>query len=488
MGIIQRQAIKNLFTNYTGIAIGFVNLIVIMPRFLTPEEVGLTRILYSFSMLVAMFVPLGIGNATTKYFPQFRDRDKKHHGYFGFMLLFPVAGYLIAALALWTMRGFITDQYRAESALFTEFFNYVFPLTFFLSFLTVLNIYCYSLFKTTVPSFINDVIIRLLVIGVISVYYLKWITLNQFILCYVIIYGIQLVFLLIYIWYEEPPSFKIDWNAFKTKGVEKIFRYSLILWLAAVASQGLKELGTIMLGKYMALEFVAVYAIAAFIPVIIEAPLGALEKIASFKISDAWKHNDKEQIQTIYRKSVLYMALLGGILFLLVNANIDNLLKLMPEKYQAGNYVVNIISLGTLINMVTGLNTAILFSSDKYHYGAGLLIMLVVMSFLLQFIFIPMYEIEGAALATALSSVLYNSISFFVVWKHFRLQPFDRKTLAVFFIIALCIITNYFIPQQTNFIADIIIRSLIIVIVYGASIFFMKIIPDYRELLKIKKE
>ena len=39
-----------------------------------------------------MFVPMGIGNATTKYFPLFKNEQTKHHGFFGFMLLFPLLG------------------------------------------------------------------------------------------------------------------------------------------------------------------------------------------------------------------------------------------------------------------------------------------------------------------------------------------------------------------------------------------------------------
>jgi hypothetical protein len=54
MGVIQRQAIKNFFTTYLGIAIGFVSLIWIQPNFLSKEQLGLTRLIYSFSMLVAM--------------------------------------------------------------------------------------------------------------------------------------------------------------------------------------------------------------------------------------------------------------------------------------------------------------------------------------------------------------------------------------------------------------------------------------------------
>jgi hypothetical protein len=59
MGVIKRQGIKNTIATYIGFVIGFVNLIIIQPNFLSKEELGLTRVLYSFALLVAMFVPMG---------------------------------------------------------------------------------------------------------------------------------------------------------------------------------------------------------------------------------------------------------------------------------------------------------------------------------------------------------------------------------------------------------------------------------------------
>ena len=78
MGVIRRQGIKNTIIGYLGILIAFVSFFVVQPYCLTKEEIGLTRVLYSFSIIVAMFVPLGIGNATIKYFPLFKDEEKKN--------------------------------------------------------------------------------------------------------------------------------------------------------------------------------------------------------------------------------------------------------------------------------------------------------------------------------------------------------------------------------------------------------------------------
>ena len=488
MGVIQKQGLKNTITTYLGIAIGFVSLIVIQPQFLTKEELGLTRILYSFSILVAMFVPLGIGNATTKYFPLFKDSDRNHHGYFTFMLLFPALGFVVTAIVLWLLKDFIVGQYIKESPLFTEYFYYVFPLTFILAVISCLNVYCYANYKSTIPAFLNDVVARLLVIAVITTYFLKWITLQQFIACYVLLYGLQLLLLLAYIFQFDKPKFKIDMPYFREKNFLQLVNYGLLLWFAGVASIGLKYLDSIMLGKYLPLSFVGIYTIAAFIPTVIEAPLTALEKIAASRISFAWAENNRKEILEIYRKSSLYMLALGGLLFVGININIINLLSFLPEGYQQGASVVLIISFGTLINMITGANAPILFNSDKYRWGAFFLIALAVLSVVFQMVFIPRFGLNGAAIATVSCYILYNLFMTTVIWRFYNLHPFDRKMIPVAAAIVFCFIVNYFLPVMENKIADMVSRSAIITLIYLAFVYRFRVLEEFHHLLPWHKK
>jgi O-antigen/teichoic acid export membrane protein len=487
MGVIRRQGITNTITTYIGIVIGFVSLIVISPRFLTKEELGLTRILYSFSLLAAMFVPMGIGNATTKYFPLFKNEKTRHHGFFGFMLLFPFIGFIIGSGTIWLLKDFIMNQYRRESPLFLDFFNYVFPLIFLLSFIGVLGIYCASHFKSTVPSFLNDVIVRLLTIGLISIYYLKLLTLRQFISCYVGIYAFQLFAIVCYIFIFDKPQLKIDWIFFRQKKIFGLISYGMLLWFAAVASVGLKYFDSIMIAKFMPLGYVGIYTIAAFIPTVIEAPLTAIDKIAASKISFAWADNKHEEIYSIYHKSSLYMFLIGGFLFLIININIASLLTFLPVDYTQGRIVVHIISVGTLFNMATGLNSTILISSDRYRIGAVYLILLAFMLVGLQMIFIPKFGLEGAALATSLSALIYNSMMTLTVWKFFRLQPFDKKNLRIAFLIVACFFLNYLIPDFENQYINIGVHSFIISLIYFLAVYMLNIVPEFNKYLKWEK-
>lgn len=478
MGVIKRQGIKNTIATYIGFAIGFVNLIVIQPQFLTKEELGLTRVLYSFSLLVAMFVPMGIGNATTRFFPVFKDPDQRHHGYFGFMLLFPLAGFLLAAAGLWLFKGFIMARYAAESPLFNEFYSFVFPLTFAVSFIAVISVYCSANFKSTVPTYLNDIVVRLLTIGVVSVYYLRLIDLDAFVTAFTGIYFIQLTGLLVYVYWFERPGWKIDWPFFRTQKVMQLVRYGLLLWFAGVASIGLKYFDAIMIGQYLPLSFVGIYTVAAFIPTIIEAPLNAFDRIASSKIAFAWQENNRREIDSIYRKSSLYMFMAGGFLFLNVNLNIHDLFSFLPEGYAAGAEIVLILSAGSLFNMATGLNAAVLFTSEKYRYGAVFLIALAAVVLLLQVMLIPLLGMNGAALATALASFFYNGLLFIFVYRHFGLQPFGRGNLLVLALVILLFAAGSLLPSTGSPALNILYKSVLVSSTYLLVVYTTRIAPE----------
>ena len=92
MGIIAKQGILNSVFSYIGVLLGFISIVYIQSNFLKTEEIGLTRILISFSFMAAIFIPLGIGSITTRFFPQIRNVDNKHHGHFFMIFIFCLIG------------------------------------------------------------------------------------------------------------------------------------------------------------------------------------------------------------------------------------------------------------------------------------------------------------------------------------------------------------------------------------------------------------
>lgn len=486
MSSIKKQGIQNVIITYAGVGIGFISLLFIQPNLLKPEELGLTRILIAAASLIATILPLGVSTVTTKFFPYFRNEEKKHYGYFGFMLLFPLLGAILCGALVLTFKNVIISQYTQQSFLFTRFFDLLLPFSIIIGLNITLNAYCASLFKTTIISFFEGIFSRLLFIVLIVVYYLKWIDLTQFMNLFVLSYLLQTISMTLYIYSVDKPSLKIDLSYLKSIGVLKMIKFGLLLTLASFSSISLKHLDTIMIGKYMSLDYVGIFAVSAYIALVIEIPLTSLERITHAKVAQAWANKDVLSIKKIYYQSVKYLMLGGGLLMVGIIANIHDLLGLLPEAYHQGATVAIIACVGGFLNIATGVNTSILFTSDKYLYGTYLLFLLLVLAVVLNIILIPTYGIEGAALATALSSVIYNVLKYFIILKKFKMQPYDSSSLKILLVIALAFLVSYFLPSPNNAIVSMIMKSAVIIAVYGGLTYVLKIVPEFHKYIKLK--
>ena len=485
MGVVKKQGITNTIIVYVGIAIGFVSLLVIQPQLLNPSEVGLIRILLSVSSLLAAVFPLGAPNINVKYLPKFYSPEKNHHGFFGLMLIFPVVGILIGSGLLFLCKDWFVGLYIEKSPLFVSYFSYVLPLAIFITFIYSFNSYCNAIFKTIFPSILNDVINRLLLILIIVLYFLSIIDLDQFVLSFVLIYAIQGIFLLIYIFYVGKISLRPDLNYTEEKvGIKSIIRYGLILTFTSVSSISIKYLDSVFLGK-QSLEAVGIYSVAAFIALIIETPLNSLERIANSKIAHLLSENNLEEVEKIYKTSSRYLMLLGAFLTCMVVINIQDLLTLLPKAYQSGAIVTIIVSIGAFINMATGINYPILINSSKYIWGSFFLLILLLTSLFGNWLLIEKFQwgIMGAAIATTFSSSIYNGLKFFFIWKNFKMQPFTMISIKIILIFSICLLIGLVIPSTSTAALSIFIRASICTLLFVLLTWYFNIVPEFHKYL-----
>lgn len=488
MGVIQKQGIQSALITYSGIAIGFLSLLVVQPALLSPEEIGLTRILYSFSFLVATLLPLSVGNITTRFFPRFRNEAKGHHGFFGLIVLWTGIGILLFLPLLWVLRESFIDMYREQSELFSDYFLMVFPFSVVIAFITLISNYLYSCFRPIFPAFAQEVLIRVLFILLIGIYALGWLGFNAFIAGYFSIYLLQLGLLLVFAYKEGLLKLRPDFKRINRGVVSEMIHYGWMVFLAGIASMAIRLVDVVVLGKYVSLALTGVYAIAAFVPTFIEAPLNALDKVANARIAHSWAHNDRENIREIYCKSSRYLFLIGGILFLLVTLNAPHLFRWLPSIYTAGIPVITILSISALFNLATGSNTAIIFTSEKFQFGAISLVLIAVINLILLILLIPELGLQGAAWATCISSFLYNIFKYLYILVRFKLQPFDRRTLYIAGAILATYGAGNLLPVIGNIWLDLIVTSLVVVSCYTLFIWYSRAADDLKESIPILKK
>src|ERR1051326_2157632 len=470
MGDIRKQGINNTLITYLGILIGFFNNLVIMPSVLPKEELGLTRVLYSVAALFATIFPVGLAGAIVKFFPRFRDPGSGHHGFLRLLLNIAIACYCFFLIVALIFRSSILSWYD-ESPMLLEFFVWIIPMSFCIGIVHLLNGYCFSLFKSTFPIFLNEVFNRIWLMAVLLVYFMKIISFDVFVGLFTGSFFVQLLLLALFIAKVDNGLYhRIDRKFLVTLDKREIFHFLLLMAPATLASAALKLVDVSMVGSNLnkgnPLRDAAIYGIAVTIASIIEAPSNALIRIADYKVSDALNKNDISFIESVYRNSTRVLMVIGGLLFVGIAINIKAGLELIPGNFSAGYFAVLIVGCGTFVNMATGVNSSLVFYSPRYREGTLLLFTLIVFTVVLNYFLIPIYGIEGAALGTASSAIIYNTVKALIIWRHYKIQPYGYYALIVLGLMVICFLLNSLLPRLGNNYADILYRSFIIGVLY----------------------
>lgn len=486
MGVIKRQGIKNIFITYVGVIIGAVSAIFLQPAFLSLTEYGFVRNLYNFSFLLSIALPLGLPNIILRFFPHYKDYKDVKQYFLGFILLYLFVASLISLAVFFVFKNSIVDLYKADSSLFITYFLCVIPYALIISLNSCITSFSQAVYKSTVPSFLNDVVSRLLVVLITVLYFYKWISFDVFVLLTVVIYFFITIILLFYLSKFDLISFKLKTGIFKEIGIKNLIPYGLILCVISFTSYGLKSIDAIFLGM-SSLSNVAVYSIAVFLALFIEVPLGSVERISHSKIAENYSRGNYDEINKIYSESVKYLLVFGGFIFLGINACSKFIFDFLQPEYSQGIVLVQILSFGCLVNVSTGVNNAILYYTNHFKIGAILLVFAFAVTIVLDVIFIPLYGMPAAAIVTAFVSIMYNALKFIIIYKTFGFQPYTRESLKTVLLISIGFCIVLFLPSFTHYPAvNILINGSVISVFYTASVYKLKVIPEIFDTIKAK--
>ncbi|MCX7863091.1 MAG: oligosaccharide flippase family protein [Bacteroidales bacterium] len=464
MGIIRTQTMWGTFYTYVGAALGVLTNLVLLAWFFSPEQIGLLNVLVAYSLLFAQFANLGFDNVTIRLFPYFRNEQNKHEGYFGLMLKVILTGFLISSFlfAIW----FFIIMDRTSDLLFSKLGFYVFPLILATLLFNSFDTYSRALYKSIRGTFLKEVLQRVFIIIFIGLYIFYQFSFNRFVLLYVIALTLPTIILFIQLILERSISFNWNSSVVDKRLKKEIISVSIFGIITVFSSTIVSNIDKIMIQQYLDLSQTGIYSIAYFFGVIISMPSRALTKISSTVIAEAWKKNELTTIFSIYYKSCINQMIFSLLLFIGIWANIDNLLQLLPDKYAHIHWVVFWIALGSFIDMSTGINNTIIATSPSYKVQSLFMFIFVIIIIGTNAIFIPIYGIEGAAFASALSLFVFNAIRWVFLWKKYGMQPFNYKFIIIIACGALVYLASSTIPKVTPFYIDLFLRSVLIFIFY----------------------
>ncbi len=475
MGIIIRQSIISTTLTYLGVIIGYINILILFPKYMSPEQVGLQRTFQDAALLLVPFVQIGVSQLTLKYFPKYKNK-----AYYSEFVTIILAFFLIAALIFSSFYLFfereISLYFATNSAEINQYLGLIFGLSILLALHQVLVAFTQSSLNIILPIFLKEVILRALTLIDIILFATNTISFNLFIYLLAGAYFLSFIALLIYLISTKTISLSFKIEHFKKSILKEMVVYSLFTFLGASGILIIGKVDSIMVSSMLGLHENGIYATAFYIAVLIELPKRAIAQIGTPIISKAYKENNAKEIKSIYAKSSINNLIIGSLLYVGIWINLDNIFALIPNShyYIIGKWVVLIVGTGKLIDMAAGLNGEIIAMSKNYKVNTYLIVLLTAFTIYANYLLIPLYGLEGAAIGSAIAIFLYNFSKFLFLLIKERLQPFSFQTIKVLFIGSFCLIVGLNIPQLMNIYFDILIRSTVVTVMFGALVLLMK--------------
>lgn len=437
MGIIIRQSIKGTIANYVGVAIGFITTFFVLTRFLTAEEIGLTRVLIDSATLLAALAQLGTRSSVMRYYPYFKDSASGDHGFFFWTLIVPLAGFALFALLYIGLRAPIEQAFAEKSPLFVDYYYAVLPMAFFMLYMTIFEANANVLMRIVVPKLSREVVVRLLALADYLLYAFGALSLKGFVACFCGIYGIATLVNAIYLFSLKSVSLKPDLKHITKPLRNDYLLYTLFLVATAFATAITPTVSTFFISARQGLAFTGVFAIATYIATVIEIPYRSLGDIAQPQLSQTIKDKDIAGANGLCQKVSLHQLLAGSFLFFAIWTNIDLFFRLLPNggQYAAAKWVVLILGLSKLTNSTLSVGTSVLNYSKYYYFSLIFAFLQTALAIALNNSLVPVWGINGAAAATLLAYLLYYIALLGLVRGKVKTSPFSRaqlKTVAIF--------------------------------------------------------
>lgn len=482
MGIVQRQGIQNAIYTYSGVILGWLNKTILFTQFLTTAQYGLVELLTTFMVLGSELSQLGISKVILRFFPYFHERKDKEGKFIFFVTAYGAAGFLLVCLILLLIQPIIINHYQANSPLFTDHYFYIFPLILSYTSYRILTTLSQSLLKTVVPSIAYNVGLRLGQTIAILIYYYQLIDFQGFMILLTLSFFLPSFLILAYILWLNKLRIEVSFSWFQARLGKIMLNYGWYSSLGEMTNMMVSKVDLLMIGWLIGESSVAIYALATYITMLIQMPARSIRAIAVPLIAKHMRFRQFEEIQELYQKTAITNLVVAALVMIGLWVNIDSFFEFLP-KYAGGRNVVILLGFGSIFNIITGLHRPIIINSRFFRFDLYLNILLLILVSLTNYLIIPIYGLDGAAIATVGSLLLYNGIGCIYVWVKFRMQPFTKKTALNIVVAIVVLVIGLNIPKTGSPLLDIVIRSVIVTAIYGPLVLWLKISPDINNMV-----
>ncbi len=479
MGVIAKQSIRGTIVTYLGIAVGVVTTFFVLTRFLTPEEIGLTRVLIDAATLFIGLAQLGTNTSIIRFYPYFSNPQTisnlqtisnpqttsnlqtisnlqttsnpqtisnpqttsnpqtspqgsdPDHGFFFWALAVPFVGFLIFALVYWACRVPLGAWFGDKSPLFVEYYYFVLPLAFFMLYQTICESTCNVLMNIVVPRAVRELVVRIGLLAIYLLYAFRLLSMDGLVIALCLNYALAATINIFYFFSLKPIRLKPDWNFIRENKplIRRYFTYTGFLLLSALTTVLAPTISSFFVTAKMGLDNTGIFAIATYMAVMVSVPNRSLAAIASPQLARAIKDRNYSECSHLISQVTRNMLLIGGFILLAMWVNIDLIFHILPNgaTFAQAKYVVLILGLSQLVLGTFSICYTALNYSRFYAFSLFVSLALTISALFLNNYLVPRYGMNGAALSNLLSYTLYIALTVALIVPLGRIHVVDKN-------------------------------------------------------------
>ncbi len=497
MGVVAKQGSRNAITIFLGFGLG--GLITLFgPRVFEsdPSQWGLIQILVSYSSLASLLVTFGVANIVMRFLPVYKQQNDENR-VFVFAMGLPIPGLILLGALLWLNPDWflklVNEETRGDLLVYLP---HLFVMILFFCYNKVFTGISMALIRTVITNLLNEVVIRIILLSGLTLLFFKGLIFDELVIWYTLAYGVVAGILAIDVIRRiQIQSLWVPLRKFKD-----MFVFGFFSVMDAGITVFIARADVLMIAYFLRADYVGIYTGGFYLGTLVELAHRAITVVAAPLIAQAWSENRMEDVRKLYRQTSLNLTLFGGVVCLLILINVSDVVLIFPKAFQDIQWVVVFIALTKLISVIFSLNGYIISVSPYFRYNFYFNLALVAITFLTNYWLIPLYGINGAALATLVSMILFNGMRFVFLLLRYRMHPFTWNHLLALSILAFSGAIAWFldpstfewgwelqiralIPQAVQFLWSMTLRSAVAMAIFIPLVLWLKPSREFHEFL-----
>jgi O-antigen/teichoic acid export membrane protein len=335
-------------------------------------------------------------------------------------IIFTLSLIILGFFMIFFNESIINDIFKNRES-YSLILKTILTLVFFA--VTMLNIDTIRALKKTILSEMYRSIFRYLPVFIFAIILLK--TNNEELLVEVYLLGFLLLSLFssisVYILFK-----KIDKPNDKSESftITDIFKTSSPMALSAIAYFIMQSIDIIILSIYEGFDQIAYYSVSVKLAMLTTLALMSVNIVIAPRIAEIYENQKMQKLQLLIRHSTRIIFLISICVLSVLFFFSEEILGLFGQGYVIANNALLFLLAAQFFNAVSGPGAIYLNMTGRQKTLNKILVSALIINISLNFYLIPIWGINGAAIATLASLIIWNTITTVLIYSRDKIKIF----------------------------------------------------------------